>query len=86
MLLWSTHWTTTPRPSTPSLLVSPTCRCAYSFRSLSAMSPDVQSTSAGMVMNGTQEAAGMVLRARFSADSTFSSLGGHYTKKRATGM
>ena len=30
--------------------------------------------------------AGMVLRARFSADSTFWSLGGHYTKKRATGM
>ena len=81
-----TTCTITPRALASSALVPVSCRPAYSLRSLSGMSDDVQATSAGMVRNGTQEAAGMVLRARFSADSTFSSLGGHYTKKRATGM
>jgi hypothetical protein len=59
-----------------SLLVPLTCWTAYSIRSPSVMSLRVHSTSAGMGRNGTAEAAGMVIRARFSADSTWRSLEG----------
>jgi hypothetical protein len=58
-----------------SLLVPLTCRAAYFFSLSSVIG--VNSTSAGMVRNGTAEAAGMVLQARFSADSTSWSLEGH---------
>ena len=75
MLLWSTHCTATPRLCRSSLLVPLTCRAAYFFSLSSVIG--VNSTSAGMVRNGTAEAAGMVLQARFSADSTSWSLEGH---------
>ena len=81
-----TTCTITPRALASLALVPVSCRPAYSLMSLSVMSPCVQYTNAGMVRDGTQEAAGRVLRTRFSADSTFLSLEGHYTKKRATGM
>ena len=64
-----------------SLLVPLTCWTAYSIRSPSVMSLRVHSTSAGMGRNGIAEAAGMVLRARFSADSTWRSLEGMAQKK-----
>ena len=67
-------------------LLTLTCWTAYSIRSPSVMSLRVHSTSAGMGRNGTAEAAGMVIRARFSADSTFWSLEGMGPKREQREM